>query len=362
MTRQLLIWAFFLTLTVAFTSCNGQVQTNLHKDNVSEPQTITNRQPKLVRTQGSDKYANVHCGLQDKAGHLWFGTTGEGIYRYDGKLFTQYTVKDGLSSNTVWAILEDNTGNIWFGTNNGICRYDGKEITRIPMPFKGTNFYPNSSLNNTLPAKIEVWSIMQDKSGKLWFATTDGVFCYNGKSFTRFLDNDSILYNSDLKINKVEYILEDKAGNFWFGGRGNAGVFRFDGKSLTSFKPDGENWAWPVLEDKNGNIWFSNWGGAYRYDGKSVTNFTKKESLCRNGNVTQIIEDKDGNLWFGSDSENGGICLYDGKAFTHFTTKDGLPNNAVWAILEDNTGKLWVGTRNTGLSSFDGKTFTNFSE
>lgn len=333
------------------------------KETVSEPKSITNRQPKLVRTQGTNKYANVHCGLQDKAGQLWFGTTGEGIYRYDGKFFTQYTVKDGLSSNTVWSVLEDRTGNIWFGTNDGVCRYDGKEITRIPIPLiKGINFNPNSLPTNTLPSKNEVWSIMQDKSGKLWFATTDGVFCYNGKSYTRFLADDSILNNSDLKINKVEYILEDKAGNLWFGGRGNAGVFRFDGRSLTSFKPDGEDWAWPVLEDKNGNIWFSNWSGAFRYDGKSVINFTKKEGLCSNGNITRIIEDKGGNIWFGSDSENGGICRYDGRSFMHFTTKNGLTTNAVWTILEDKSGNIWVGTRNNGLCRYDGKTFTKFSE
>ena len=87
--------------------------------------------------------------------------------------------------------------------------------------------------------------------------------------------------------NNVEHILEDKAGNIWFGGRGNEGVYRYDGKSVINIKlkelssiPDsirnGKNWAWPQLQDKNGNIWFSNWGGAYRYDGKSFTSFTKK--------------------------------------------------------------------------------------
>ena len=122
-------------------------------------------------------------------------------------------------------------------------------------------------------------------------------------------------------------------------------------------KPKGHNWAWPQLQDKNGNIWFSNWGGAYRYDGKSFTSFTKRDGLPNNG-FTRIIEDKNGNLWFGGD----GLCRYDGKSFTCFTTKDGLINPWIWSILEDKTGNLWVGTRETGLYLFDGKTFINYSE
>ncbi len=123
------------------------------------------------------------------------------------------------------------------------------------------------------------------------------------------------------------------------------------------------------MQDKNGNIWFSNWGEAYRYDGKSFTSFTKNDGLSSDI-VTRITEDKNGNLWFGclSEDENlgfgygGGICRYDGKSFARFTTKDGLLNNDVWTILEDRTGYLWVGTRKTGLYRYNGKVFINFSE
>jgi ligand-binding sensor domain-containing protein len=62
---------------------------------------------------------------------------------------------------------------------------------------------------------------------------------------------------------------------------------------------------------------------------------------------------------FGGD---GGICRYDGKSFTCFTKKDGLINHGVSLILEDKTGNLWVGTRETGLYLFDGKKFINYSE
>ena len=136
----------------------------------------------------------------------------------------------------------------------------------------------------------------------------------------------------------------------------NKGVFRYDGKSITNLKPNGDNWAWPVLQDKSGNIWFSNWSGVYRYDGKTFTSFTKNDGLADDV-VTRIIEDKKGNLWFG-----GGLSRYDGKSFTRFTTKDGIKNSGIWSILEDNTGNIWVGTTETGLYLYDGKTFITYSE
>ncbi len=67
-------------------SCNGQNKTPL-QEIAGDPLIIEGNHPKLIRTQGTNKYANVHCGLQDKAGDLWFGTTGEGVYRFDGKSF-----------------------------------------------------------------------------------------------------------------------------------------------------------------------------------------------------------------------------------------------------------------------------------
>ena len=341
----------FLTILVFATACNGQVKKDLPKEKVSEPKNIFTGQPKLIKTQGSHQGDNVHCSLQDKAGNLWFGTTGEGVYKYDGKLFSQITASNGLNSNTVWCMLEDKDAKIWIGTAAGACVYDGKTFSKIQIPLRN-NMPPNKYHN-----RHDVFSIMQDKSGKLWFATIDGVYIYDGRTFTPFLVNEGVAGFMSSN-NNVEYILEDKAGNIWFGGRVNEGVFCYNGKSITNLKPNGDNWAWPVLQDKNGNIWFSNWSGAYCYDGKSFTRFTKKDGLPGEI-VTRIIEDKNGNLWFGGD---GGICRYDGKSFTGFTTKDGLINNGIWTILEDKTGNIWVGTRETGLCLYDGKTFISYSE
>ena len=124
-----------LVIVFIATSCNGQTKTLTPTDKQGETKTTPIGQPKLINTQGTTSSDNVHCSLQDSAGNLWFGTAGSGVYRYDGKLFFNYTTKDGLSNNNVWSILEDKSGNIWFGTTDGICRYDGKNIVPISIPF-----------------------------------------------------------------------------------------------------------------------------------------------------------------------------------------------------------------------------------
>ncbi|HKO80673.1 MAG TPA: two-component regulator propeller domain-containing protein [Chitinophagaceae bacterium] len=357
----------FLTILIVGTACNGQVKKDSPKEKVSESNKISDSHPKLIKTIGNPGYGNVQCGLQDKAGNLWFGTTENGLYKYDGKSFTQYLVADGLNSNSVYTLFEDKGGKFWIGTDVGLCLYDGKTFAEIKIPL--TKELPHNK-NDHYRNKHWVFSIIQAKSGKLWFATIDGVYIYDGKSFTPFIINETA--SGFLSTNhNVERILEDKAGNIWFGARTDKGVYRYDGKSVTKLelmelfqdgpKPKPHSWGWPQLQDKNGNIWFTNWGGAYRYDpsaslrtgSKSFTSFK-----FPNNGFTRIIEDKKGNLWFGGD----GIHRYDGKTFTHFSTKDGLINPWVWSILDDKTGKLWVGTRATGLYLFDGKRFINYSE
>ncbi|WP_298143649.1 two-component regulator propeller domain-containing protein [Flavobacterium sp.] len=298
--------------------------------------------------------------MQDKSGNLWFGTTDNGLYKYDGKSFNQFTTKDGLDSNKIYCILEDKEGKIWVGTEVGLCIYNGTTFSKIQIPIPN-NLPPNK---NSYYQGHWVYNMLQAKDGKLWFVTIDGVYIYDGKSFTHFPINEAP--NGFLSSNdRVERILEDNTGNVWLGGRTNEGVFYYDGKSVTNLKPmdlfqngpkpKAHNWGWPQLQDKNGNIWFSNWGGAYRYDGKTFTSFTKKDGLP--SEVTRIIEDKKGNLWFGS---SDGLRSYDGKTFTYFN--EGLINPWIWEIMEDKNGKIWVGTRENGIYFFDGKKFMNYTE
>lgn len=108
------------------------------------------------------------------------------------------------------------------------------------------------------------------------------------------------------------------------------------------------------LLDKDGNIWFSIRGeGAYRYDGKSFTNFTTRDGLCNN-NVSSIIEDRAGNILLGTSS---GICKYDGNKFTKYPVPDTL---SIICMLEDKDGNLWFGAMNKGVYRYDGTNLTHF--
>ncbi|WP_121356900.1 ligand-binding sensor domain-containing protein [Flavisolibacter nicotianae] len=349
-----------------FSACNGQAKTNLLKENADELKPSLSIQTKLVKRQGAGTAGNVHCGLQDKAGNLWFGTTGEGVYRYNGSSFTNLTTKDGLSSDIIWSLWEDKAGNIWFGTDSGICRYDGKTISRIPVTVSHGN-YGNAMTAKQSPAvKNSVWSIMQDKVGTIWFGTSEGVYCYNGTSFTRFLENQNIVNDSGLRLKMVQCMLEDKAGNVWFGsGLGEKeGLCRFDGRYLTSFKPNGDDWVRSIFEDKNGTLWVAcRHKGLSRFDGKTFTVVGEKKGFDTTG-TGSIVEDKTGNIWFASlgAREDGGVWRFNGKTFTNFNTKDGLTNNSVFCIVADRAGNIWFGTGNMGLCRYDGKSFTRFSE
>ncbi|WP_373548732.1 two-component regulator propeller domain-containing protein [Haliscomenobacter sp.] len=107
----------FLTILLWGTACNVPGKNDLPKEK---------EHPKLIKNLGN---GNVQCAIQDKAGNLWFGTSDNGLYKYDGKTFTQFLEADGLNSNNISCLLEDKTGNIWVGTRQtGLYLFDGKKF------------------------------------------------------------------------------------------------------------------------------------------------------------------------------------------------------------------------------------------
>jgi ligand-binding sensor domain-containing protein len=348
-----------LTLSIFVTSCNGQLKTNLLTDSSRTKQIIVERLLKIPKPRNVYQDATIDCGIQDKAGNIWFGSNGEGLYRYDGKTFTNFTTKDGLDNNIVYSILEDKTGDIWVGTKTGLNRYNGKTFTRITIILNySLSFYPIQSHSNDPPLQNGVWCMMQDKSGKIWFGTDAGVYCYNKTYFSRFLDNQSIVNKDSLQLKAIFSILEDKTGSIWFGACIDEGISRFDGQSLINIVPQkAVGRVNRIVEDKNKNLWFStSFNGVCRYDGKTFTKNIFKE---KQGNQGNVLEDKAGNIWF---DKTGGLGSYDGKTLKNFIENDELPNKNVFPILEDKSGNIWFSSYRMGLYRYDGKTFTNFSE
>lgn len=360
---QLHFLLFTLLLTV-FSSCNGQVKTNIPRDST----TILHAFSKL-KSKEANIYDNVHCGLQDKLGNLWFGTTKDGVFRYDGNAFTQFNTQNGLQDNFVWKILQDKNGNVWIGTSKGLCYYDGKKINQVD--FKNNNSmifsYPFSS---SPQPSTGVYSMIEDGKGILWFGTNKGIICYDGNTFTNFFDNRNIIHDSTLTLKSVQFIFEDKKGNIWFASGPDAfeGICMFDGKTIVQFKPQNQSWIRNIIEDSSGNILFvTRHQGIIKFDGKVFSNYTQPASLDNNAFTTAFTDSK-GNIWYGSDYLNdndisiGGVWKFDGKTFTEFTKQNGLSNTSAFMFLEDRNGAIWIGTRNTGLFRYEGKTFTCFSE
>ena len=234
------------------------------------------------------------------------------------------------------------------------------------------DFVETKNMSTSYGPKSIVRTIKQDRKGNIWMASWEGVFKYDGKSFTNITN----------KVSPARFfsVLEDKKGNFWFASVGS-GVYYYDGVSFHNFTTkDGlaNDRVTHIYEDKTGNIWFGTEGGASRYDGKSFRNFKMKEGAFANAtdsvqvsfyqqplpeghwmhnDVNAIIEDKTGKLWFGT---RGYAFVYDGKTFTTITNKDGKPFENVRSIIKDKKGNIWLGG-NDGLWRYDGNTFTNFT-
>lgn len=327
---------------------------------------------KIKRIAGVNDSRNITTGLQDRQGNLWFGTTGDGLYKYDGKLFTHYTMKDGLSGNHVWSMLEDRDGILWLGTNNGICRMVKNRIASVPVSFFIRPEMTDNRYYTEWSTRTTVWSIMQDKTGKIWFGTGEAVYYYSGGVFTRFLANSDIVNNDSLSLRMVSDILEDKKGIIWFASGmppGFEGFCRYDGKKIERFRPKNEGWYRQVIESRNGNLLLATRRyGVWEYDGKTFSDYSQPKDLVK-GSLNAILEDKAGNLWVASDygkdpGDTLGGLWYSApvpgnpaaKTFTRIFNKE------VYFILEDKDNAIWFSTRSMGLYRFDRKKLTQYSE
>ncbi len=280
----------------------------------------------LASKIGSRRFWDV---LEDRHGNLWFTTTDSGVYRYStGCLPTgqaaiqQFTTREGLASNGVGAVYEDKAGVIWFATGGGVSRFDGKS-------------FQNFTTNDGLPAN-DITTIMEDKTGKFWIGTRGYLSVYDGKTFTTPVTKDgNAFYN-------VWSIVEDRTGTIWFGGaiihgrKGNVlftedGLWRYDGNTFTNVSRRGASF---IIEDKKGNIWTTgsvnpptgNVWALSRYDRKSLyTNepaVTEIMSIKGPGMLCGILEAYDGSIWFGALGTTNGVYRYDGKTITDFRQKE----------------------------------------
>jgi len=342
---------FILGFLTLLSSCHGQKKANNGEEDSAikaGPTIIKNFKsvglsPDYDTTLVSQYIRSI---FQDSKGNLWFGTIGEGVVKYDKKTLTYFSAPDGFVNNSVFAIAEDKKGNLWFGTDQGVYQYDGKV-------FK--NYNQKDGLNHI---DISRKGILVDKAGTVWVGTHGGVYRYDplvdqlgGQGFSMFQPLSSI---------NIAGLLEDKSGRIWFA-TSDKGVFCYDGKSIINIAAKeglGENYAGGIAQDNDGNMWFTMKNGICKYDGKSFTEITVKDGLGGT-EFWGIIIEQSGIIWVtarGSTTRfDPSIALPNANAFTVFTPADGI-NCCVQSMFQDKAGNMWWGA-GSGLFRFDGKRF-----
>lgn len=322
-----------------------------------------------VTSEASLADGTILCIFQDSKGFLWFGTTN-GLIKFDGydckTYWHQLDDLESLSDNVVRAIIEDRSGALWIGTvGGGLNKFSPKTETFTHYQQKPGN--PNSLNNNN------VVSLCQDRAGKIWIGTMEGgldKFDPQAEIFTHY---QSIPGNPhSLSDNNVLAIIEDRSGALWIGTL-NGGLNHFSpGTGMFARYPAdpanpgslSNNYVSTIVQDQDREdiLWIGTLGGGVnKFDTRTgeFTRFTADagdpKSLSSN-NIKQIYPDKTGALWVGTQE---GLNRFDRKKqeFTRYLAAPGNPGclsaNAIRSLYEDRSGVLWIGTEFGGLNKFN---------
>ncbi|MEM7372090.1 MAG: two-component regulator propeller domain-containing protein [Bacteroidota bacterium] len=265
--------------------------------------------------------------FQDSQENLWF--VGDNVFCYDGDSLLDYSQHEVFERRVIRQMLEDQAGNLWFGTNAGIIKYDPSAIQKT-----GAKSFITFSDKDGL-VNQDVWSMELDRTGNIWIGTLGGLSRYTPAA------------GSEDRGTFHHFVLPETEPD--------------ESRGVTS--------AWivhSIMEDSKGNIWFATNGGAYVYDpskrqkedGTSLTNISAKDGLCHNS-VNDLLEDKNGHIWFAT--HHNGVCRYDpsaehkdrGTAFTHITSELGIKGTEAWSLYEDQSGNIWFPIEHAGIYRYD---------
>jgi ligand-binding sensor domain-containing protein/signal transduction histidine kinase len=345
---------FFIIITLLFYPPN--LYTQLEKINFEQ-----------ISIEHGLSQSSVISICQDHKGFLWFGTY-DGLNRYDGFQFKIFkhdpNDSSSLSHNVVKVIYEDHLGLLWLGTEGGLNKYSREKENFI--------HYKADKNDLTSLSHNRVRDIFEDHYHNLWIATDEGLNLLDRKKncFKKFYHDPDNQYS--ISHNFVREIYEDHSGNLWIGtdvglnllDRENGRFIRFKNDPNDPTSISGNN-ILCFAEDRSGSLWIGTWGGGVnRYDQKN-NKFIRYQYHPRNPyglshNIVRDIHlDQSGELWMGT--FGGGLEKYDriNDRYIHFRHNPNDPaslsNDAVYCIFEDNSGILWIGTEFGGLNKFDRK-------
>jgi len=267
---------------------------------------------------------------KDKA--IWIGSNGGGLVRLYKNTVTNYMQDDGLVNDFVNGATEDNEGNLYFATQEGISI------------FKNGSFVGSITKKEGLAGDFVNYILYNEKFGLL--------IGFNGNGFQIYKDGRFVkLYNTQngLKDNIINKILVDEYDNIWLATNGGLSVI--SNNIVKNYGPEqGLTTAVIsyVMKDSRGTMWIaSNGGGLFRFRNGKFDNINKANGFFHDV-LLHLCEDREGNLWVGSNG--GGMVQLKNSKFLPFSMREGLSSNFVWSIVEDKNGDLWVSTNDAGVN------------
>ncbi|MBN2261542.1 MAG: hypothetical protein JW735_01425 [Prolixibacteraceae bacterium] len=313
-------------------------------------------------TKENNKLTNniVEAVVRDNYGYIWVGTNN-GLNRLDGYSTKNYMHNSldssSISSNFIKSLLIDNEGDLWIGTiDGGLNLFNRENNTFIRFPSA------NSSKNKFSGRNIS--SIIQDQNGLIWIGTIgDGIYSYSkaSKEFVHYQLNPYDKHNTNIRT-----LFCDSNNNIWIGfDYESNGIYRIDGisRKISFYSPEKQQGATTalgptrgIIELNDGRIITCTWTGRF-YQTIANTNtlkLFKDETFLNNASISYMINDEQGNIFIGC-WEQGLYRLNDKFEIVNHYQKDqtqisSIQSNAINSLYIDSKNKLYVAYRNNGIS------------
>jgi ligand-binding sensor domain-containing protein/two-component sensor histidine kinase len=305
--------------------------------------------------------------LQDRKGYMWFGSIN-GLIKFDGYKFTEYNYvpndKKSLPANDVKKLCEDSSGNIWMAAESSHV------LSKFDPHTESFSVFQKNEKNQSEGLPGFVQSMVTDKQGKVWIGTGQGLCFYDAAS-GKIIHLDKIIFPDTLCSRNIYCLMIDHTGFLWIGTANGINVYDPLHKRIKLFDPRDKNYAGfskevqCILEDHSGNIWIGTQSedvtkrGLYCYTpakgtSKLYTHAANSNSIGP-GFINTLVEDRYNNIWVGM--YEGGISIYQSRTdnFINYrgdaSDRYSLSSDHVMSIFEDRSGVTWIGTNGGGLNT-----------
>jgi ligand-binding sensor domain-containing protein/signal transduction histidine kinase len=273
-------------------------------------------------------------------GELWAGAIGQGIFRirYDahGSAVTHLDAPSPQVSNTILSIFQDDTHNLWVGTQVGMVRLNRTPVQVLSLPQAADSDFGTVSL---------------DADGSLWAASNQLV---------HVLDGHAAPYRYPaLGDARARNLLRARDGSLWIGTDGS-GLYRISRQGTAHYTMQQglpNNFIRCMIEARDGSLWIGMDEGVTHFNGTAFHNLTTQNGLVY-FSTRAILEDRNGDIWVGT--ERGVTHLHQGVP-VHDAVTEALREEKVWALHEDGDGGLWLGTRTNGLYRYRDGLLTHYT-